>query len=339
MDANVTLVQTTVSTLKRGSEHVHLTDSPREKLRKSMSKRLVITSTDIREEDISDILHTMKVKDVPFECNFCSKTLLNEDECIAKAIDSLLSRKIACAQVVKGSNTVAIFNIGDLAVYCCSRFRGAKDAAAEVVKIEEEFLEMPLKKIICSSNWKSIRDNSPLSDLLTLFATPTCDRVIVENEKKGPIGVLTRSELVGYIHKNRKSLKSKLSLCVKDLNSHAVSASNNSGDDKQHCEDSVRNGFNGLWMKQTSGLLANGSLMSSLRKFLNLVQYVHYTVEEENKVEEDELMVRTADTLDAVIEMMSERNTETLRVLDGENNEKYLHFFNVLQAFQPLTSS
>lgn len=333
---NPALAQSNLAALKRGSEHVHLMDSPRDKLRKSMSKRLVITTTtDNREEEGTlEFLRTTKVKDVPFATNFCSKTLLKEDDCIAKAIDSLLMRKIACAQVVRESDTVGIFDIGDLAVHCFSRFKDAKDTASEVVKLEEEFLEMPLKKFLVNDNWKSINQDDSLLDLMKLFTSPYCDRVIVKDDTSASIGILARSEFVAYIHKHKHRLNSKLNLHVKECQMSTISQTTSYLDSLEN----VRNAFNSLWLKQTSGLLASGSLMSSLRKFLNLIQYVHCTVQDNDSNDEDDIVVRIADTLEDVLDMMSERNTETIRVLD-HSNSKYLHFYHVLQAFQPLTSS
>jgi len=344
----------TIPVLKRGSDCANLKDSPRDKLRKAFNKKLVVhESPEVsnRKGNISkteEFLDQFKVKDLKLENRFHSEPImLSEEQNVEKVIEILFNKKISCVPVVRESTLLAVLDIADIVVYCCGELQKGTDPGSgtsvtivfitiltwstAIVKLEEEFASMPLSKLLITNNWQSIDSNSSVLQLLSLLSDPNCGRVAVTD---GPnsIGVLSRLEVIQFLNRHRDQLQDKLQLRLTEL---AVKITD---DAPPTFNELVCYVFKSMWKKQMSGLLASAKECSSLRKFLNLVQWVHSTVSDSASSDMEDDPITMEDTLQDILEAMSHRSALTVKVLTG-NKPQYLHFCNILQVFKPLQSS
>jgi len=323
--------------LKRTSDRINVKDSPRDKLRKAFSKKLVLpeeTSPDSERRAHShaeEFLSQMKVGDLKLENQFQSDPLtLNEEEMVEKVVDIMFTKRISCVPVMRGSTLVAIIDIVDIAAYCCAQLKKGTDPGSEILNLKEQFSVMPLRQLLSADNWTSIDTSASVVQLLSSLSNPKCDRIAVKHGTK-LVGVLCRREIVNFLHQNKQDVNDKLQLRLSELGIKITA------DAPPSFNELVCTVFISMWKKQVSGLLGGSNVSSCLGKFLNLIQFVYSVVTESSDLESEDLT--TNDTLQEVIEAMSNRNVQTVTVVTEDKQVQYLSFYNILQVFSPIESS
>lgn len=116
---------------------------------------------------------------------------LNADTTLESALQVLVNKKVTGMPVVDGQKKM----IGMLSEY---------DVLKQVAKEKSLNAEIFQNKIEFSTNVQSIRDETPMSEVVHLFVNSKFRRLPVVNEKNELVGIITRRDLMKVFYYRAK---------------------------------------------------------------------------------------------------------------------------------------
>lgn len=203
---------------------------------------------------------------------------------VGKVMNILKKSKISSAPVIdKKGEVLGIIDMLDLTAFCSIKFGtrvqfGPDDFPERQM---QEFLDTPVKELFDLSGrneWHSLPENSSLLRLIETLSQPNVHRVaITDNNSKGLLAVVSRSNVVDFLYENRKLVEEKLTEKVSQF-----CLGNYFHVEGVPYNDLLIEGFRTIWEKKVCGVAVldnSGTLIGCLSA--NDLKRVNFTAIEE----------------------------------------------------------
>jgi len=154
----------------------------------------------------STTVKQMLEKDGPFLF-----TDIRDDQTVASTLETLASHKLTSLPVLETSTSkyIGIIDTLDIVAFVAMKFSVVSLLAHESYRQMDEFAQKKVKDILHISGrneYLAIMENSSLKDTIKLLSKPDIHRVMVVNEKKEFVGLVTQSKLVEFLLQNNDKL-------------------------------------------------------------------------------------------------------------------------------------
>jgi CBS domain-containing protein len=175
---------------------------------------------------------------------------IDENQTVAEALEILKDSKIISLPVRNAKNTlVGMLDVLDLITLCVTKFSKVSIMAYDSWQQMEEFAEKKVKDLLNISgrnNWCSVDYKAPLVTLTSFLSKPNFHRIVVLNEVKDVVGIISQSKLVEVLYNKRESLSDKLKITAKELARSPVESID--------MNKFVIDAFRKIWDQQVTGI-------------------------------------------------------------------------------------
>jgi len=185
---------------------------------------------------------------------------VTEDTTVAQTLEIMGKNRIISVPVQKANgDALGIVDMLDLITFCSTKFMSVSLLAEESYRMMEEFAQKPIKDIMEISGrnrWVNITCTDSLNNLIIELAKQ--HRVVVINESKQIVGLLTQTKLIEFLFKRRKDWPEVMQQRVQNLQKPVESI---------NMKEFVISAFKKMWEKEVSGLAIvdnNGTLVGNI---------------------------------------------------------------------------
>jgi len=145
-----------------------------------------------------------------------------------------------------GNGILGIVDMLDLITFCTAKFSSVSLLAEDSYRQMEEFSQKPVKHLLDISgrnHYVALSYTASLNELLTTLSNS--HRVVVINENKKVIGMITQSKMIEFLYKRRSNWTDIMHQRVQNLQKSVESI---------NMKEFVIEAFKRIWEKQISGL-------------------------------------------------------------------------------------
>jgi len=177
--------------------------------------------------------------------------IVKEDQSVAVVLELLWKNNISSAPVVSKNNEwIGMIDTLDLVAFCDTKLGRIPDMVWDVFRQMDEFTTCEVKNLLNLSGrnqWIPVSNDKTILDLMHFFTLKDIHRFPIVDQKGNCIGIVTQTDVVEYLWKNKElfpeKMKQKVGEWKKDSKVSTILMN-----------DLVIDAFQKMWKDEVSGL-------------------------------------------------------------------------------------